>query len=60
MVDVGQCASLKVRKCMNLCVFTVNLSACGGESSLCETLCAERLRCGLGGVLCGTLGMIFL
>ena len=32
LAGVGQCASLKVRKCVNPCVFTVNLSARGGES----------------------------
>ena len=42
MAGVGQCASLKVRKCVNPCVFTVNLAARGRESS--ETLCTARCR----------------
>ena len=32
VAGVGQCGSLKVRKCANPGVFTVNLSARGGES----------------------------
>ena len=32
VAGVGQCGSLKVRKCANPCVFTINRSARGAES----------------------------
>ena len=47
MAGVGQCGSLKVRKCANPCVFTVNRSARGGAKASGVRRC---VRSGLGAV----------